>query len=275
MQIGIRLHDTAELSLEQRLATIKQQGFTCAHLALTKVINDFPVTSATLTPGYAMYLKKLFQRYEIDIAVLGCYLNLAEADASHREGVLSTYKAHIRFASILGCGVVGTETPFSVSNRKEASTEAAMQTMLENLKEIVGYAETMGVILAIEPVSTHLVATPKLARLVLNKINSPNLQIIFDPVNLLGMDNYLEQTEVMEEAIDLLGDEVAVVHMKDFVIQEGRMVAVAAGSGNLVYEPILRFIKTQKPMIHCTLENTRPANAVQARNYIKSLWEKA
>lgn len=275
MQIGIRLHDTAELSLEQRLATIKQQGFTCAHLALTKVIKEFPVTSATLTPGYAMHLKKLFQSYEIDIAVLGCYLNLAEADASLREGVLSTYKAHIRFASILGCGVVGTETPFTASNRIDASTQAAMQTMLENLSEIASYAEKMGVILAIEPVRTHLVATPKLARTVMNKINSPNLQIIFDPVNLLEMDNYKEQTKVMEEAIDLLGDEVAVVHMKDFVIQEGKMVAVAAGSGHLAYEPIMKFIKTRKPMIHCTLENTKPENAVPARDYIKSLWEKA
>ena len=275
MQIGIRLHDTADLSLEQRLATIKQQGFTCTHLALTKVINEFPVTSATLTPGYAMYLKKLFQRYDIDIAVLGCYLNLAEADTSLRENVLSTYKAHIRFASILGCGVVGTETPFTAINRKEHSTEAAMQTMLENLREIVTYAEKMGVILAIEPVRTHLVATPKLARQVLDTINSPNLQIIFDPVNLLEMDNYLEQTKVMEEAIDLLGDEVAVIHMKDFVIQEERMVAVAAGLGSLAYPPIMKFIKNGKPMIHCTLENTKPENAVHARDYIKSLWEKA
>lgn len=274
MQIGIRLHDTADLSLEQRLATIKQQGFTCAHLALTKVIKEFPVTSATLTPGYAMYLKKLFQRYDIDIAVLGCYLNLAEADTSLREGVLSTYKAHIRFASILGCGVVGTETPFTATDKRtEASTKAALQMLMDNLGEITTYAEKMGVILAIEPVRTHLVATPKLARQVLNEINSPNLQIIFDPVNLLEVDNYKEQGKVMEEAIELLGDEIAVVHMKDFVILEERIIAVAAGTGHLDYEPIMKFIKTQKPRIHCTLENTKPENAVRAREYIKSIWE--
>ena len=39
----------------------------------------------------------------------------------------------------------------------------------------------------------------------IDEIDSPNLQIILDPVNLLETDNYEQQREAIEEAIDLLG----------------------------------------------------------------------
>ena len=43
----------------------------------------------------------------VDIAVLGCYLNLADPNKEQLEKTVHRYMAHIRFASLLGCGVVG------------------------------------------------------------------------------------------------------------------------------------------------------------------------
>ncbi|MFR8247294.1 MAG: sugar phosphate isomerase/epimerase family protein [Roseburia sp.] len=86
----------------------------------------------------------------------------------------------------------------------------------------------MGVIFAIEPVWKHIVCNPKRARKVLDEIASPNLQIIFDPVNLLDISNYQNRDVIIEEAIELLGDDIAMVHMKDFVVQDGKLVSVAA-----------------------------------------------
>ena len=39
MQIGIRLHDTKKGTLEERVAIAEELGFSCAHLALKKVIS--------------------------------------------------------------------------------------------------------------------------------------------------------------------------------------------------------------------------------------------
>ena len=47
----------------------------------------------------------------MDIAVLGNYLNLAHPDEAALAAIQEKYYAHIRFASLLGCGMVGTETP--------------------------------------------------------------------------------------------------------------------------------------------------------------------
>ena len=48
---------------------------------------------------------------------------------------------------------------------------------------------------------------------------------------------------------------------------------MAAGTGEMNYDRIIRFMKERKPYIHATLENTVPENAVASRKYIQRLWE--
>ena len=256
MQLGIRLHDTKKLPLEERIADVHRLGFQCGHLALAKVIDEYPTTDEALTPGFAMYLKNLFARNQVDIAVLGCYLNLANPNRQQLEKTVHRYMAHIRFASLLGCGVVGTETGApneTYTYVPECHGEEALQTFITNLRPVVRYAEQMGVILAIEPVWKHIVCNPARARRVLDEIASPNLQIILDPVNLLDISNYKEQTAIVEEAVELLGPDVAMVHLKDYVVEDGKLKSVGCGFGQMDYTAVLKFMKERKPFIHATL----------------------
>ena len=46
MNIGIRLHDTAGTNLAEHLAAAKAQGFTCVHIAMSKVIPGFKMADA-------------------------------------------------------------------------------------------------------------------------------------------------------------------------------------------------------------------------------------
>lgn len=276
MQLGIRLHDIKKAPLEERLAIAREQGFVCGHLALSKVISEYSVADAALTPGYACYLRKLFEKYGIDVAVLGCYLNLATPDEEALKRNQRRYLAHIRFASLLGSGVVGTETgavntAYSFEERNHS--EEALNIFIENVRPVVEYAEKAGVIFAIEPVFKHIVWNPARAKQVLERIGSPNLQIIFDPVNLLDISNYQNREEIIAEAIEVLGDDIAVVHIKDFAVKDGSLVSVAAGTGGMDYTQIIRFLKEKKPYIHVTLENTVPENAEAARRYIQNLWD--
>lgn len=271
IQLGIRLHDTKKLPLEQRIADVHHLGFTCGHLALGKVIEEYPTTDEALTPGFAMYLRKLFERNQVDIAVLGCYLNLADPNPEQLARTQHRYMAHIRFASWLGCGVVGTETGCpneTYSYVPECHTEEALETFITNLKPIVSYAEQMGVVVAIEPVWRHIVSNSLRARRVLDTIASPNLQIILDPVNMLDISNYKEQKAIVQEAVSVLGPDVAMVHLKDYVVENGELKSVGAGFGQMDYTDILRFMKERKPFIHATLEDTNPDNNLQAKKFI-------
>ena len=278
MQLGIRLHDTKKLPLEERIADVHRLGFQCGHLALAKVIDEHPTTDEALTPGFAMYLKNLFARNQVDIAVLGCYLNLANPNRQQLEKTVHRYMAHIRFASLLGCGVVGTETGApneTYTYVPECHGEEALQTFITNLRPVVRYAQQMGVILAIEPVWKHIVCNPARARRVLDEIASPNLQIILDPVNLLDISNYKEQTAIVEEAVELLGPDVAMVHLKDYVVEDGKLKSVGCGFGQMDYTAVLKFMKERKPFIHATLEDTTPENNLQAKDFILKLYEQA
>ncbi len=275
MNLGLRLHDTKEGTFEERLQFVKEQGFNCAHLALYKMLEECPCDAAALTPGYAMYIKNAFAKVDMDIAVLGCYLNLAHPDPAELKKIQNTYKTHIRFASWLGAGVVGTETGCPNAEYKtvpENKTDASLALFIKNLKPVVAYAEKMGVTVAIEPVCRHIVYDPKTARRVLDAINSPNLGIIFDPVNLLDFHNYKQQKEICEEAIDLLGDDIMMIHIKDFLPAIGHIESVPAGFGVMDYTDIIKFIKTRKPHIHVTLEDTKPDTAVAARKHMERLY---
>ncbi len=278
MQLGIRLHDTKKLPFEERILDVHNLGFACGHLALSKVIDEFPTDDGALTPGLAMYIKKIFAKNDVDIAVLGCYLNLANPNPEKLAKITRRYLAHLRFASLLGCGVVGTETGApneTYTAVPECHGEEALRTFIQNLRPVVQYAEKAGVILAIEPVWKHIVYNPARAKRVLQEIASPNLQIILDPVNLLDISNYGRQREIVEEAIDVLGDEIAMVHIKDFRAEGGKLVSVGAGLGQMDYTAIMKFIREKKPFMHVTLENTTPEDNIQCKNHILRLYEDA
>lgn len=278
MQFGIRLHDAVDVPIEERLKVVKEQGFTCAHVALSKVIKENSVANSALTPGYAMYLKRLFDKNELDCAVLGCYLNLANPDPVQLKEIQEKYKANIRFAAHLGAGVVGTETgaPNTAYKFEEACwSEEALEQFINGLRPVVTYAEQMGVLVAIEPVVRHIVCNPVRARRVLDEINSPNLRIILDPVNLLEIYNYEKQDEIIDQAIELLGKDIAVLHVKDFVIKDNKLISVPVGQGQCHWDRIMPFMKKEKPFMHATLEDTKPENAVEALHYIQNIYQNA
>lgn len=275
MRIGIRAHDVAYAPLDELIPNIHKQGFHCMHIALTKSIKEFKPGVETMTPGLAMYIKELCAENKVDVAVLGCYLNLCNPNPEKHKEIVEKYKAHIRFASILGCGVVGTETGAVNEEYKYEPanhSDEALQCFIDNLRHIVKYAEQFGVIVAIEPVWKHIVNTVERARKVLDAIDSPNLQIIFDPVNLLYVGNIDKQDEIIEKAFDLLLKDIAVVHCKDYVVEGDELKSIAAGTGGLNYPLLLKKIKEYKPYVHCTLENTVPENAVATREFMEKLY---
>lgn len=272
MRIGIRAHDVKAETFEGLVQEIHSQGFHCCQLAVPKAVREFPTQKEVLTPGLALYMREVFAQNKVDVAVLGSYFNLATPDERQLLDTMDTYKRNIIFASMLGAGVVGTETgACNTEYRSEpfSFTEEALQIFIRNLRPVVEYAEKMGVILAIEPVCRHIVNTAQRARRVLDAIASPNLQIIFDPVNLLNEGNYRDYPQIFREFTELLGPDIVTIHAKDFRIEDGRLKSCACGTGEMDYDFLLRYVKEHKPHIHVLLEDTKPSNAQQARAFME------
>lgn len=275
LQLGIRLHDMQPGSLAERAAWARGQGFSCVHLALEKTVPDFKMSPGKLTAGLGKHIRDIFAAHDVDVAVLGCYKNLAHPDKDELQRIQDNYIAHLRMAISLGCSVVGTETGApNAQYRYEplCHTETALQAFLRGLAPVVEAAESLGVLMAIEPVWNHIVWNPQVARRVIREIASPNLRIIFDPVNLLSMENYQDRERVIGEAIEQFGEYVEVVHLKDFQVQGEKLLSVAPGTGIMDYKPLLAYLKREKYAIQATLENTIPENAVAARKYLEEIY---
>ena len=273
MNIGIRMHDAAPGTLRERAGFVRAQGFSCVHLALSKTIDPKLMDPSVATPGLAAQVKR--DLGDLDLAVLGCYLNLTHPDESAYQDILKRYRAHIQLARWMNAGCVGTETgnpneTYSYDPARSHTPEA-LEMFIRRAAPVVECAERFGVTLANEPVYTHIVHDGKAARKVLDSIRSDNLKIILDPVNLLHMDNIARRDDVIREAIDLLGEDVVIIHMKDYRITDGDLSSMACGLGEMDYADILRFAKYRKPFIQMTLEDTQPDNAEGARLHLEKL----
>ena len=273
MNIGIRLHDTLPGTLSERLGYARAQGFSCAHLALSKALSDFSMNDAPrlLDEALAARVRSDFAAQGMECAVLGCYLSLADPDEAARARTQAIYRAHLRFSRLIGAGVVGTETPAAPGARFDApqqDSEEAFQLFLESVRPVARWAEEEDAVLAVEPVWRHIVSTPERAERLLEALNSDHVQIILDSVNLLSPANAPQAEAVIDEAIRRLGDRVRVLHMKDYTrAKNGDVLSTACGLGVMRYEKLIAFARARNlPM---TLEDTRPDNAEAARKYLE------
>ncbi len=276
MKIGIRLHDTVPGTLEQRLAFVRGQGFECAHLALSKTLPGFSMKDAPsklAEKGFAGEIRGAFYRTGMDCAVLGCYLCLTHPDPEERDRTREIYYAHLAFARETGAWMVGSETPVHPDSplaREAARSEEAYRFFLDQMRPVIRRAEEEGVIMAIEPVYSHIISTPERAERMLADLNSDHLRIILDAVNLLGPGNLDRREAVLDEAVRRLGDRVALLHMKDYtVLADGSLDAAACGEGEMDYRMLMRFAREKD--LSMTLENTKPENAENARRTLQEL----
>ena len=276
MNIGIRLHDTAGTTLDERLANAKAQGFRCVQLAMQKSVAGFRMDDAPqlLTEELAAEVREKLEAYGIRCAVLGCYLNLATPDEEAYRHTLDIYFAHLRFAHQIGALTVGTETGApNTGYRTESAcwTEEALALFIRRLLPVVRRAEEEGALIAIEPVCRHIVSTPERAQRVLEEIHSDSLRIILDAVNLLTPANCEQSDAIIADAIRRLDGRIDILHMKDYELAPGKpdLAALACGLGRMDYGRLLAYAR-QREGIPMTLENTKPDNAEKTRLFLES-----
>jgi sugar phosphate isomerase/epimerase len=207
--------------------------------------------------------------------VLGCYINPIHPDQATRELQLSRFEEHLRFARDFGCSIVGTETGSlnpDFSFHPDTETEEAFDTLCLSVERLVKTAERCGSIVGIEPVADqHSVGSIEKAAVLLSRIDSPALGIIFDPVNLLPRKGLQEsQANFFQRAFTAFGSRVVAVHVKDFRFENGKKnEAFAPGSGEFDFPAFFSLLQSSKPGIDVLLENTSPATAPAALDFLR------
>lgn len=257
LNLGMRGHDLDAENIEDLAKRLNGYGLKSVQLVLKKSIKDFK--EGMFSPAYAKQIGDTFSKKGVDIAVLGCYINPSCTDKESLKAQTDYFIESLKYARYMNAGVVGLETGFvgDTCIPENNHTEEAYEHLLNTMKYLRDNAEKLGVTIAVEGVSAFVTDTPEKMLRLLRDLDSPNIAVIFDLLNLLTMDNYENQKQIIDTAFELLGDKIAVIHLKDFIVENGRLKQCEIGKGICNIPYLLSVIKGRKPNIPIILEETR------------------
>lgn len=237
MRLGIRAHDIGTLPVDDLAARAAAEGFSSVQLAVAKAVKDMPSEPGVMMPAHASAMRDAFATRGVAIAVLGCYINPVDPDRTARRKALDRFRFYLSMAPAFGGAIVGTETGSHNADQSfhpDNESEETLAALISSMAELVAEAERHGSCVGIEGVTSHVATTPARLKRVLDAIPSPALKVIFDPVNFLDAGNAHRQTEVFSEAFALFGSRMAILHLKDFRMENGVLrSAPACSTGNL------------------------------------------
>lgn len=277
MNYGMRCHDICPKGdMDTVFDTVKAYGIHQIQLVLGKSIAGYDFAPGHYSPGLAHVIGDKLKERKIHVAVLGCYINPTDPDESRRRASVARFIEHLKYARIIGADMVGTETGRYSSDFKvvpETYTEECYQLLLKSMREIVGAAEKLGMIVGVEAVHDHTLYSPEMQRRFLEDIDSPNVEAILDPVNLIGAKDVDNQEAVIDRAFALYGDRITMVHVKDFRMTDGQPEFEHIGEGLFDYRPLLRRLKKDKPYLTMLLENSTPERYHRDVEYLQKIYE--
>lgn len=271
--IGMRAHDLEYDDIAVLAEKLAQYDKHTVQLALLKSVAG--LKDGAFTPGFAREIKQILDKHNIGISVLGCYINPVCPNQQERRVQINRFKEHIRYAKFLGADMVGTETgsvnPDGSFNEKNHSEEN-YRDFLSVMRELAEYARDLGVCIGIEAVRIFTIHSPETMKRMLDDLNMPNIFVIFDPVNYLDYENYKQQRKIFQTAFDLYGDRIAVVHLKDFTAENGKLNYALPTEGELDYAFLAHLIYENKPHIPLLLEEVKEKDLVRITEKVQAVF---
>lgn len=271
MNFGLRGHDIQSDSIENLAVKCRELGLTSVQLVLKKTIKDFK--EGMFSPSYAMNIGKTFAKNNIEIAVLGCYINPSNTDEIKLKKDMNYFIECLKYARFMNAGMVGLETGFIGSEciPQKNHTDEAYQILLSNMKTLCNAAEKLGVMIGIEGVSSFVINTPEKMRKLIDDLNSPNVCVILDILNYLTIENHHKQEDVILKSFDILKNEIGAIHLKDFIIKNDEIHYIYPTNGNMNIRLILSLAKKYKPGIPIILEEVKGDDVKKVIHDIKAV----
>jgi fatty-acyl-CoA synthase len=178
-------------------------------------------------PQTVAELKK--KHLEIPCISTGCALKFTENSEQTRREIME----YIDLANKLGTSFIRILGDLAPQAQGEVDDEA----VLHQLEALVPYAEENGVTLLVE--TNGVYANTARLRDLLNRIESDNVAALWDihhPYRFAG--------ESPEQTVQNLGTYIKYTHIKDSVMEDGKVCYRMMGEGDLPVEPVIRALRS-------------------------------
>lgn len=167
---------------------------------------------------------------------------LTSNDPAVREKAMNLVRRQLEIAQLLGCDSI-LVVPALVT--EDVPYEVAHERAFEAVSELIPYAEKCGVVMGLENVWNKAFLSPLETRDFIDRFNSPWVKMYFDIGNVMYM-GYPEQW------IDILGERICKVHVKDFVRKTFKGADI--GTGDCDYNKVIAALERCGYNDFCTAE---------------------
>lgn len=261
LNITIRGHDLSEVQTIEDLAEkTKEQGIHTLQLALGLSFPEIPSGTNEINSGMGNYVKRVLEKQEVTVGILSCYINMIHPDLTIREELLTKFEQYLRYASSFGASMVASETGCvlpEIQYTEENFTDEAFAEAVSVIRRLVKAGEKYQMMVGIEPGLNHPVYSLARVEQLIQAVDSDYLGIILDPTNLITSSDYQEQVQLVEEAFERFGEKICAVHLKDFRVEQEKIVPVNLGDGVIEYTKIKEIIMKNRPYLYVVLEETK------------------
>ncbi|HHP7417972.1 TPA: sugar phosphate isomerase/epimerase family protein [Enterococcus faecium] len=261
LNITIRGHDLSQVQTIEDLAEkTKEQGIHTLQLALGLSFPAIPSGANEINSGMRNYVKRVLEKQEVTVGILSCYINMIHPDLTIREELLTKFEQYLRYASSFGASMVASETGCvlpEIQYTEENFTDEAFAEAVSVIRRLVKAGEKYQMMVGIEPGLNHPVYSLARVEQLIQAVDSDYLGIILDPTNLITSTDYQEQVQLVEEAFERFGEKICAVHLKDFRVEQEKIVPVNLGDGMIEYTKIKEIIKKNRPYLYVVLEETK------------------
>jgi len=261
--LGLIMSDFSDVSYDQiRFA---------ADLGFHGIGAHLTVPASTISDETAQRVKGIFADQRMPFLQLwGPYPCIISPDESVRRAGVEGARDLIKLAAKMGVPESGVR-PTSLNPRGDWWAHAdnykpeTEDRLVQSLNEILQTADEYGIDVVLETHVTTTLNTPETIKRVIERTGSTRLKLNLDPCNFVGdLPTAFNLKPMLEHLFDVLGNYIATVHLKDFLLEDRFVVHITEtviGTGLMDFDTILRLVHQVKPDVYVVIEHL-PVNLI-------------
>ncbi|EGG37050.1 sugar phosphate isomerase/epimerase family protein [Paenibacillus sp. HGF5] len=273
MRLGIFSKTFERPTLEENLDAVIAAGLEVIQFNLSCAA--LPSLPEDVDLGTAAHIQAACENRHLQMAAVSGTFNMIHPDRGKRQGYIRRFRHLAAMCQSMGTTVItlctGTRDPIDMWRRHmDNDSPEAWDDLLSTMQVLVNIAEEFGLELAVEPEPANVISDAVKARQLLDTMRTPRLKVVLDAANLFNPNDGEALTEVVDQALSLLGEHVIIAHAKDYSTVDGFRYR-AAGTGELDYEAYIQLLRAYRfdgPLI---LHGLHESQVTQSVSYLKSL----
>jgi len=272
MIIGTMAGTLARSTLSETFDAIIKHGI--HHIQFSFACAGLGETPESIDQKLCDSIRKDMELRGIIMSALSGTFNMIDPDLQKRKESLRRFRLMASVCHSLGTSVItlctGTRDPLSMWRRHpDNDLPDAWDDLVASMGEALEAAEKYNVDLAFEPEVSNVIDSAIKARRLIDQIGSSHLKVVMDPANIFHKGELPKMREMITEAFDLLGKDIALAHAKD-LDHDGDAGHLPAGKGLLDYKLYLSLMEKFAPDIPLILHGLTEAELDWCIRFLES-----